>query len=66
MNNQVALFFRSYQFSWLLAMNLVNQYHFSDLLSFAINRRQKYVLSLSSIFLFLVIVKQSLAKGSAV
>jgi len=66
MNNKVALFFRNNEFSWLLAMNLVNQYHLSDLLSFAVNRRKQYVLSLISIFLFLVIFKQSLGKGSAV
>ncbi len=66
MNNKVALSFGNYEFSWLLAMNLVSLYHLFDQLSFAIIKGYQRLLSFNNIFLFLVIFKQSLSKGPTV
>jgi hypothetical protein len=66
MNNKVALFFGNYQFSWLLAMNLVSLYHLFDQLPFAVIKGYQSLLSFNIISLFLVIFKQSLSKGPTV
>ncbi len=66
MNNKVALLFGNYEFSWLLAMNLVSLYHLFDQLPFGIIKGCRYLLSFNIIFLFLVIFKQSLSKGPTV
>ncbi len=66
MNNKVALFFGNYEFSWLLAMNLVSLYYLFDQLPGTHENRHKILLLLSKFFLFLVIFKQSLNKGPKV